>query len=104
MAWCAGAREGPLGFFVAGSTSSEAHTSHPVSCAHRFWVQVAIPGGLAGSAYAQSSADRFILWERRGESVVGTGLTVEQVFAKLSALRQELTGEVQVDQVSAVSE
>ena len=58
----------------------------------------AVAGGLAGSAWAQSAADRLLLWQRRGETVPGTALTVEQAFERLSAARQLLTGAVRVDQ------
>lgn len=59
---------------------------------------VAIAAGLAGSAGYQSAADRYILWTRRNETVQGFNLTVEQAFDKISAYRQSLTGDVQIDQ------
>lgn len=59
---------------------------------------VAIAAGLAGSAGYQSAADRYILWTMRSQMVEGFNITVQQAFDMISALRQNLTGDLQIDQ------
>ncbi|KAL4451331.1 hypothetical protein ABPG77_009403 [Micractinium sp. CCAP 211/92] len=59
---------------------------------------VAIAGGLAGSAGYQSAADRHILWLRRNETVPEFNVTVAEFMDKMSALRQLYTGKVHIDQ------
>lgn len=46
----------------------------------------------------QSAADRFILWERRNESVPEFNTTLAGAFEKLSAYRDSLDGKVKIDQ------
>ncbi|KAK9812048.1 hypothetical protein WJX73_001087 [Symbiochloris irregularis] len=48
--------------------------------------------GLATSATAQATVERFVLWERRNLTVEPFGETVQQVFARISALRDSLDG------------
>lgn len=48
--------------------------------------------GLATSATAQATVERFVLWERRNLIVEPFGETVQQVFARISALRDSLDG------------
>ncbi|PRW58147.1 desiccation-related PCC13-62-like [Chlorella sorokiniana] len=59
---------------------------------------VALAGGLAGSAGYQSAADRYILWTRRDEMVPEFNVTVAQFMDKMSALRQYFTGKLHIDQ------
>lgn len=55
--------------------------------------------GLATSATAQATVERFVLWTLRDTIVAPFNETVTQVFARLSALRDELDGPaVQDDQ------
>ncbi len=60
--------------------------------------QVAIASGLAGSASYQSAADRYILWSLRNQTVPELNVTVQEAFDQISALRQNLTGTVVIDQ------
>ncbi|CAL5223508.1 g6035 [Coccomyxa viridis] len=48
--------------------------------------------GLATSATAQATVQRFLLWERRNNTVMPFKETVQQVFARISALRDSLDG------------
>jgi hypothetical protein len=60
--------------------------------------ETAVAAGLAGSAAYQSAADRYILWQRRGEKIPEFDCTVEEAFDRISALRQEWSGSVELDQ------
>ena len=48
--------------------------------------------GLAQSAGYQSAAQRFILWERRNETVPPFNLTVAQIAEAVSEYRDSLDG------------
>ncbi|KAK9837750.1 hypothetical protein WJX74_004245 [Apatococcus lobatus] len=48
--------------------------------------------GLATSATAQATVERVLLWERRNNIVQPFGETVQQVFSRISALRDALDG------------
>ncbi|CAK0780436.1 hypothetical protein CVIRNUC_005053 [Coccomyxa viridis] len=54
--------------------------------------------GLATSATAQATVERFLLWERRNNTVSPFNETVQQVFARISALRDSLDGPQMDDQ------
>jgi hypothetical protein len=54
--------------------------------------------GLATSATAQATIERFVLWTLRDSIVQPFNETVVQVFARISALRDELDGPALVDQ------
>jgi hypothetical protein len=58
--------------------------------------------GLATSATAQATIERFLLWERRNNTVMPFNETVQQVFARISALRDSLDGP-QVDDQGLVN-
>lgn len=49
-------------------------------------------GGLAASATAFASVERMLLWNMRNATVEPFGETVQQVFARISALRDSLDG------------
>ena len=59
-------------------------------------------GGLATSATAQATVERMMLWGMRNATVAPFNETVQQVFARVSALRDSLDGP-QVRAASAVS-
>lgn len=48
--------------------------------------------GLATSATAQATVQRMLLWQMRNYTVEPFGETVQQVFARVSALRDSLDG------------
>ncbi len=48
--------------------------------------------GLATSATAQATVQRMLLWQMRDYIVEPFGETVQQVFARVSALRDSLDG------------
>jgi len=48
--------------------------------------------GLATSATAQATVQRMLLWQMRNYIVEPFGETVQQVFARVSALRDSLDG------------
>ena len=48
--------------------------------------------GLATSATAQATVQRMLLWQMRNFTVEPFGETVQQVFARVSALRDSLDG------------
>ncbi|KAK9915431.1 hypothetical protein WJX75_009080 [Coccomyxa subellipsoidea] len=48
--------------------------------------------GLATSATAQATVQRVLLWQRRDNIVQPFGETVQQIFARISALRDSLDG------------
>ncbi|KAK9915059.1 hypothetical protein WJX75_004249 [Coccomyxa subellipsoidea] len=54
--------------------------------------------GLATSATAQATVQRMLLWERRNNTVAPFNETVQQVFARISALRDSLDGPQSDDQ------
>lgn len=54
--------------------------------------------GLATSATAQATIERVILWELKDEIIEPFGETVQQVFARCSALRDKLDGPQMDDQ------
>jgi hypothetical protein len=54
--------------------------------------------GLATSATAQATIERFVLWNIRNQTVDPFGETVQQVVARVSALRDELDGPQNTDQ------
>lgn len=54
--------------------------------------------GLATSATAQATVERFVLWTLRNEIVTPFNETVSQVFARMSAFRDLLDGPIQIDQ------
>lgn len=49
-------------------------------------------GGLATSATAQATVERMMLWGLRNETIAPFGETTQQVFARISALRDSLDG------------
>ena len=49
-------------------------------------------GGLAASATAFAAVERMLLWNMRNMTVEPFGETVQQVFARISALRDSLDG------------
>lgn len=49
-------------------------------------------GGLAASATAFAAVERMLLWNMRNATVEPFGETVQQVFARISALRDSLDG------------
>lgn len=60
-------------------------------------------GGLAASATAFAAVERMLLWDMRNMTVEPFGETVQQVFARISALRDSLDGpQVSMQQTTAV--
>ena len=49
-------------------------------------------GGLATSATAQATVERMMLWSLRNETIAPFNETAQQVFARVSALRDSLDG------------
>lgn len=54
--------------------------------------------GLATSASYQSGVDRAMMWMRRNETVAPFGVTLEEMVAKISDLRDGLDGPLESDQ------
>lgn len=79
-----------------GATGDQGVTG--ISATNGNLTATALFGGLAGSAWAQSAADRYILWERRNETVPEFNVTVAEAFARISALRDTFDGAIKIDQ------